>query len=95
MHQGRTHQYALFLATGKIEGSIKEDCTAAPLVKTSKVVPVCILSLHRKMMMTSAENYSENERKTVVAGEVKVQSVHRHNGARFGCKSAESAGIFV
>lgn len=26
---------------------------------------------------------------------VKVQSVHRHNGARFGCKSAESAGIFV
>lgn len=65
------------------------------LVKTSKVVPVCILSLHRKMMMTSAENYSENERKTVVAGEVKVQSVHRHNGARFGCKSAESAGIFV
>ena len=59
------------------------------------VVPVCILSMHRKMMMTSAENYSENERKTVVAGEVKVQSVHRHNGARFGCKSAESAGIFV
>jgi len=47
------------------------------------------------MMMTSAESYSENERKTVVAGEVKVQSVHRHNGARFGCKSAESAGIFV
>ena len=43
----------------------------------------------------TAENYSENERKTVVAGEVKVQSVHRHNGARFGCKSAESAGIFV
>ncbi|MFT0370065.1 hypothetical protein [Butyricimonas faecihominis] len=66
-----------------------------PLVKTSKVVPVCILSLHRKMMMTSTENYSENERETVVAGEVKVQSVHRHNGARFGCKSAESAGIFV
>ncbi len=32
---------------------------------------------------------------TYVAGEVKVQSVHRHNGARFGCKSAESAGIFV
>ena len=45
--------------------------------------------------MTSAENYSENERKAVVAGEVKEQSVHRHNGARFGCKSAESAGIFV
>ncbi|MBU9950104.1 MULTISPECIES: hypothetical protein [Bacteroidales] len=66
-----------------------------PLVKTSKVVPVCILSLHRKMMMTSTENYSENERETVVAGEVKVQSIHRHNGARFGCKSAESAGIFV
>lgn len=41
------------------------------------------------------ENYSENERKAVVAGEVKEQSVHRHNGARFGCKSAESAGIFV
>ena len=79
----------------KPEGSIKEDCTAVPLVKTSKVVPVCILSLHRKMMMTSAENYSENERKAVVAGEVKEQSVHRHNGARFGCKSAESAGIFV
>ena len=36
-----------------------------------------------------------NERKAVVAGEVKEQSVHRHNGARFGCKSAESAGIFV
>nr|WP_229126621.1 hypothetical protein [Bacteroides sp. MSK.20.12] len=65
------------------------------MVKTSKVVPVCILSLHRKMMMTSTENYSENERETVVAGEVKVQSIHRHNGARFGCKSAESAGIFV
>ena len=32
--------------------------------------------------MTSAENYSENERKAVVAGEVKEQSVHRHNGAR-------------
>lgn len=38
---------------------------------------------------------TENERKAVVAGEVKEQSVHRHNGARFGCKSAESAGIFV
>ena len=80
-----------------IRGSLSNtyDCTAVPLVKTSKVVPVCILSLHRKMMMTSAENYSENERKAVVAGEVKEQSVHRHNGARFGCKSAESAGIFV
>lgn len=42
-----------------------------------------------------SNTYSENERKAVVAGEVKEQSVHRHNGARFGCKSAESAGIFV
>ncbi|MCS2308687.1 hypothetical protein NXX42_22390 [Bacteroides thetaiotaomicron] len=40
------------------------------------------------MMTTSPENHSEKERETVVAGEVKVQSVHQHNGVRSGCKSA-------
>ncbi len=39
-------------------------------------------------MTTSPENHSEKERETVVAGEVKVQSVHQHNGVRSGCKSA-------
>jgi len=61
---------------------------AVPLVKTFKVVPVCILSLQRKMMMTSVENYSEKEQKTVVTEAVEVQSVHRRNGVRFGCKPA-------
>ena len=41
-------QYALFLATGKIEGSIKEDWSGYAIGQDNHVVPVGILSLQRK-----------------------------------------------
>lgn len=95
MHQGRTHQYSLFLSvgkTGRLDKGRLYGCAIGQDFQSRSRLHTIFASENDDDF---DENYSENERETVVAGEVKVQSIHRHNGARFGCKSAESAGIFV
>lgn len=47
------------LATGKIEGSIKEDWGGYAIGQDNHVVPVGILSLQRKMMIASIKAIME------------------------------------
>lgn len=88
MHQGQAYQYSLFLTVGKT-GRLDKGRLCGCAIGQDFQSRSC---LHTIFATENDDDFAgkpfRKERETVVAGEVKVQSVHQHNGVRSGCKSA-------